>query len=77
MTTTKRRKLMIVIEETDDQGNFNVYMSGDKERFGHVPDDQLSAVEYWGRALFSICIGMLKESGVIRTETRAENQTVN
>lgn len=81
MSNKKLRKLMIVIEETGQQvpdlpgkpgsggKGFNVYLAGDKERIGKVPDDQLGTAEYWGSRLFSIVMSVLRQTGAVRTET--------
>lgn len=60
------KKLMIVIEESEN-GEFNCYLSGDKERIGKIPDEHLGPAEFYGSKLFSICIGVLKQSGAVKS----------
>lgn len=72
MKKQKLRKIMIVIEETGTDGGqgFNVYLLGDKERFGDktLKAKDLSPAEFWGSKLFNICIDALKQAGVVQTE---------
>lgn len=64
-----KRKITIVIEETGTDGGkgFNVYMSGDKERLGKIPEAEYSPAEIWGSKLFSICTSTLRACGAIKT----------
>lgn len=69
MTETKRRKVMIVVEETgaNDGRGFNVYLSGDKDRIGKIQDVDLSPAEFWGSRLFQICIDACLKAGAVKT----------
>jgi hypothetical protein len=67
-----KRKLMIVIEETGfkevaengEPGNgFMIYLEGDTERLDIVKPADLSAAEFWGSRLFSICADIVKKCG--------------
>ncbi len=64
-----KRKLMIVVEENGDNDGkgFNVHLEGDKERLGTVPESELTAAEFWGGKLFNVCIGVLSQSGAVKT----------
>ena len=59
------KKLVIVIEDTADN-NFSVYLGGDKERIGRVPESELTAAEFWGAKLFEIVTGVLKQTGTVQ-----------
>ncbi len=64
----EKKKLYIVIEDTDAE-NFSCYMAGDTDRIGKVSPDELTGSEYWGAQLFEICIKVLGEAGVIKSES--------
>ncbi len=67
----KFRKLIIVFEETGthDGKGFNVYLDGDRDRLKTITDPHdLSPAEFWASKLFSICIGLLKEAGVVQSK---------
>lgn len=65
----KLRKLMIVIEETEESPgkSFNVYLDGDKERIGTVQESEMSAAEFWGSKLFISCCAIMSQTGVVKT----------
>lgn len=65
------KKVKIVIEETgaraaDGNQPFILYLEGDKERIGKVPDEELSGAEFWGKYLFEICCQVVKETGALK-----------
>ncbi len=74
----KRRKISIVIEETNDdeptKRTFSVYMDGDKERIGHIPEEQLSTAEFWGVKLFTIVTGILNETGAVALTSKKKGK---
>lgn len=64
-----RKKVMIVIEETGDEGQFNVFMAGDVERLdGKTPLKDLGVAEFWASKLFQVCTNTLTQAGVIKSE---------
>lgn len=67
------RKLMIVIQEEDGGNGFNVYLSGDKERIGRIPDSELGPAEFWGSRLFRICGQAIQQSGALKSVTQTGN----
>lgn len=48
------RKIMIIFEDLENEmkGNFAVYLDGDKQRIGEIPDNELSSVEFWAMKVF-------------------------
>lgn len=66
----KRKRLIIVIEEdgSQDGKSFNVYLDGDKERIGMIPDKDLSPAEWWGGRLFQVCVDSMRASGCVQNE---------
>lgn len=67
----KLRTLKIVIRETgkDSGEGFEVFLEGDKERIPTIAEDRMSPAEYWGCALFDICVERLKSAGAVKTMT--------
>lgn len=65
----KKRRLMIVIEETGADGGkgFNLYLSGDKERLGTISPDNYSPAEFWASKLFTICCDAVTLAGSVKT----------
>lgn len=64
LTKGTGKKIMIVVEEDVGGHGFNVYMAGDKERMQKgISPDEMSAAEFWGSRLFSICIEAVKQTG--------------
>jgi hypothetical protein len=56
-------KLKIVIEDMDQDGNdgvVGIHLEGDKERLNAIPDEELTAAEYWGMVLFQSCLLALR-----------------
>lgn len=69
----KKKKVMITIEEDkspDGKEIFKIYLDGDADRIGKIPNDQLKPFEYFGGALYNICIGSLQQSGYIPSPER-------
>jgi len=63
-----KKKFSIVIEDTTIEGkkSFHVYLEGDKDRLkDNIPDEDLTAAEYWASVLFGVCQSVLLEAGVI------------
>lgn len=62
------KKISIVIEETNSEGHFNVYLAGDIERFSDktLKDEDYTAAEFWVSNLFAICVDALKKSGAMK-----------
>lgn len=68
------KRLVIVIEDAGEPGanGFNVYLGGDKDRIGKVPESELSAAEFWGAKLFGIVTGILNKTGAVRVTEKKE-----
>ena len=71
-----KRRITIVIEDNGEEGNrgFNLFMDGDKERIGKVPDVELGPAEHWGSKLFMICVNAVRGSGVVKKETQRDEK---
>lgn len=63
-TPKQPKKVFIVIQEGDGD-SIKVFMGGDIERIGKVPDKDLTAAEFWGNACFGTAVKLLRDSGVI------------
>lgn len=66
-----KRKVMIVVEETGEvmpngDKKFIVHMTGHIERIGKIPDEQLSAAEFWGSHFFRIIQNVMIQTGVAK-----------
>ncbi len=63
-----KRKLMIVIEDNGQDGGkgFDVYLAGDKDRIGKIPEEQLGPAEFWGAKLFQICGKIVSDTGAAK-----------
>lgn len=65
-TPRQLKKVFIVIQETPGDGTgIQLFMGGDIERIGKVPDKDLTAAEFWGNACFGTAVKLLRDSGVI------------
>lgn len=60
----KKRRVMIVVEETGDGDGFIVKLEGDIHRILKNEKD-LSAAEVWGDKLFKVCVALLQRTGVM------------
>lgn len=61
-----KKKLMIVVEDTGGS-NFNLYLAGDTGRLGKTNEKDLSAAEFWGHKLFSICVDAAHQAGAVKS----------
>jgi hypothetical protein len=71
------RRISIVFQETDDKPTgdnrgtgqgYIVFMDGyDSERM-KMPDDKLSAAEFWARKCFAIVVDIMKRTGAVVSE---------
>lgn len=59
----KKRKVMIVIEETGVGEGFQVKLEGDIQRILKNEKD-LSPAEVWGDKLFKVCVALLERTGI-------------
>jgi hypothetical protein len=60
-----RRKIMLVIEEIDDAGHFNIRMEGDCDRIGKTHDEHLSTAEFWMGQIWMRSVQMMKAAGAV------------
>lgn len=61
----KLRKIMIVVEDKED-GRFSVYLDGDKERIGAIPDPQLTPTEFWAGQIIRQAQKIMMSAGVVK-----------
>jgi len=64
------KRVTIVFEETEmtpEGGGFNVYLEGIAQERKNLPEDQLSAAEFWGMRMFQIVGQLLAQAGAART----------
>jgi hypothetical protein len=71
----KKKRVMIVFEETGEDGvdshgmpgaKFNVFLEGDiKAILDGVPEDQRSAAEFWGHRMFGIVKKVMEQANVV------------
>lgn len=63
-----KRKIMIVLEDTDDGNGFTITLEGDSERIlsKDMHNYELSAAELWSIKLFNLCVGILQRAKMIK-----------
>lgn len=57
------KRISIVLEETPDE-SFRIFVEGDVERIGNIPENELTDAEYWAAILYENCIEHLKYAGL-------------
>lgn len=72
----KKRKVLLIIEDTGEHegDGFRFYMGGDKERLnGTLTAEELGPAEFWGSALFNVCVQTLNAAGALNPGSKGEH----
>jgi len=62
----KMRTIHVTVQEKDDGKNFQFYLTGDCDRIGRIPDDQLDPVEFVASQVFRAGLRFLQSSGAVQ-----------
>jgi hypothetical protein len=73
-----KRRLCIVFEETDekilrtetDGQAYNVYLEGFDPARKHLPEEALSAAEFWALKMFALVVHTIHHAGGVKTVSR-------
>jgi hypothetical protein len=71
------KRIAIVFAETDDKNvdsgqGFNVFLEGWEHSRKSLPDDKLTAAEFWARKMFSIVVHLMNQAGAVKSAQRVD-----
>jgi hypothetical protein len=71
------KRISIVFAETDDNSvepgqGFNVFLEGWEQSRKKLPDDELTAAEFWSRKMFSIVVHIMSQTGAVRSTLKTD-----